>query len=755
MPQKTKASPEYVKLFPDWPEVGPIDLALHDLPHKSSTTEWWYLHAHFDTNHNRHFSLFVSFFRHALSLDKKTGLYNYSHSVIWALSDLDQKKYYTKSLVDKDAPKIGLKHLSDPKSKKDPFMKKAAIEMLKKGVVPFPDELLKNTPGIPWDKLSLEYDDQTFIKNNDLTYTLHLCNKRDEIEIELVFTPNILPVRHGENGVIYNSSVEDMFYYFIPNCKVTGHLTLKNESLPIMTGTGWYDHEFGARPANKNSIVDKDDIAWNWIGIQLSDGYQLSIFDTHTRGEETGKTTCLILVDPSGSKIITRDFSFKPLSPRWTSTRTFNEYPTQWKIVSKDQNLELDISTAFENQEFATVISKPAFWEGRLNITGRHNNKKVTGKGYLERHGHIHADTITDFLKAVSKLTLQSVKKMIPLDLNDQKLNELVTSPDRPHFAKNIDKKLYSHQLIKPIRDIVDRGGKSWRSYAVVACCDAVGGNSQEAIDWLSMPELLHVGSLIIDDVQDKSSMRRGGPTAHKMYGESIAINSGCAAYFLGQICIYHGNQPDETKLKVYNWYFEAMRASHSGQALDITGLNHLMNDVIKSDTAAKKLPAQVLTIHRLKSAAPASYLARIGACLGKGSDAQQNALANYFESLGISFQIIDDVLNLKGFKENNKTKAEDLTSGKITYPVAVALSRMLSTERKKLYQIIQLRTKKKEILQKAINIISKYDALEISEKYARQNLEKAWKKLDPLIEDSMIKLNLRAFSWFVLERAY
>jgi geranylgeranyl pyrophosphate synthase len=62
--------------------------------------------------------------------------------------------------------------------------------------------------------------------------------------------------------------------------------------------------------------------------------------------------------------------------------------------------------------------------------------------------------------------------------------------------------------------EIVDRGGKSWRSFAFLLCIDCVGGFSPTYKHWLAMPELMHVGSLIIDDIQDKSDTRRGGPTA-------------------------------------------------------------------------------------------------------------------------------------------------------------------------------------------------------------------------------------------------
>ena len=50
-------------------------------------------------------------------------------------------------------------------------------------------------------------------------------------------------------------------------------------------------------------------------------------------------------------------------------------------------------------------------------------------------------------------------------------------------------------------------------------CCDVVGGDSRQFVKWLAMPEFMHVGSLIVDDIQDVSEERRGGPCAHLRRG--------------------------------------------------------------------------------------------------------------------------------------------------------------------------------------------------------------------------------------------
>jgi geranylgeranyl pyrophosphate synthase/predicted secreted hydrolase len=741
----------------DWPIDGPIDLRIHDLPHASSSTEWWYMNTHLEAKGGRKLSLFASFFVHAISFDKTTNKPDYAYSVIWGISDIDNKKYHTVSLVDKRAPKLGLERLKKGELVKDPYIKRAAIEMLSKGVMPYPDELLKKTPVIAKKTLSLDYDGNTFKKMKDGSYMLHLQHKDLELSADLRFYPQKPPTRHGDNGVVRGVSAEDMFYYFIPRNKVTGTVKIKKEKLTIVKGSGWYDHEFGCHAQKEKGKKDdmKKDVSWNWIAMQLSNGSELTAYDLIDlkTGEDCG--SFVILIDEKGKRHYSQKFSLKPIGETWTSTRTFNEYPTAWELSAPEFGLKVTAVAAFPNQEFATVISKPAFWEGRMNVNGTLKGRKITGNAYIERHGFVNSNNMKEFLKAVSKATLKSVHHILPLSLTQEKFEELVSKKGNKHFTQGLDKQAYIDKLIKPIREITDRGGKSWRSYATIACCDAVGGDSQVAIDWLALPELMHVGSLMVDDVQDKSVVRRGGPSAHQVHGDAIAINSGTAAYFIGQYCIYNVDKSFEEKVEIYNCYFEAMRASHSGQAMDIYGLDYMMPDAMADDKVAKLLPTRVIATHRLKSAAPASYLARIGVLLGTGTKEQQNAMGEYFEALGISFQIIDDTLNLKGFKDHLKTKAEDITAGKITYPIAKAMSMLNKKDRARLWQIVSMKTDNIALLTEAVALLDKYKVIELCEREAKTILERAWKKVDPLLRDSMVKLNLRAFSWFVLERTY
>src|SRR4030095_7745639 len=126
----------------DWPVAGPIDLIAHDPPHRSSTTEWWYLNSHLETTGGKRLSLFACFFRQAIGKDAATGDFDYAHVLNWALVDADSGRYDATSLVDPRAPEVGLQKLERGEGPPDPLLREALREVLERGCVPGPDRLI-------------------------------------------------------------------------------------------------------------------------------------------------------------------------------------------------------------------------------------------------------------------------------------------------------------------------------------------------------------------------------------------------------------------------------------------------------------------------------------------------------------------------------------------------------------------------------------------------------------------------------------
>ena len=196
------------------------------------------------------------------------------------------------------------------------------------------------------------------------------------------------------------------------------------------------------------------------------------------------------------------------------------------------------------------------------------------------------------------------------------------------------------------------------------------------------------------------------------------------------------------------------MRAGHAGQALDLAGCHEAASHAAATGNI-DVLERQVLTVHRLKTALPAGTLARIGAVLGGGSAAQVDALGDFFEALGLAFQIMDDVLNLRGFENDLKEKGEDVRQGKVTLPIVSGLGRAASDLRSWLWQTLQQKSDDPQLVARFIAELEGLGAIEECVTRARDIVNASWTRLDPLLPQSQFKIVFRAFSAFVLDRHY
>jgi geranylgeranyl pyrophosphate synthase len=605
---------------------------------------------------------------------------------------------------------------------------------------------------VPRDRLALDFDGNRLTKMPDGTYELELDAHSSRTAVRLRFTLDKPVVRHGDQGIVRGLKNESMFYYFSPRCRVEGRLLIDGVWIDVAEGCGWYDHEFGdSRKAGQGYQAT---VGWNWLAAQLDNGYDICAFDLFDRDSHTrSHGRWVIVVSPSGARSAYDDFTFNTSGP-WTSTKTFNHYPTRYHLEVPRAGISLEAEAALPGQEIVTVISPPGFWEGRVQVRGTLDGAPVTGLGFVERSGASVVESTDDFLSSVGRETRRAVAELLPERPTREQALALIGGPGREYLLNGVNLDDYARTLLQPIREMILRGGKAWRSYAMLVCMDVVGGDSQPFVNWLALPELLHVGSLIIDDVQDHSEIRRGGPALHKMYGDALAINAGCASYFLAQTPVGTSTLDAASRVAIYEAYFEAVRAAHTGQAFDINGFAYLMTEVVETGAAAA-LEGRVMAVHRLKSAAPPGAIARMSARIGGGTAEQVAALGQLFEACGLAFQIVDDVLNLRGFDENRKNRGEDITEGKVTAPVAKAMGRLARGDRRDLWAILTSKPTERAVIDRAIALIDECGALDACEREARALVDNAWRVADPLLPDSQFKIRLRAFGWFVLDRHY
>ncbi|MDR0556534.1 MAG: polyprenyl synthetase family protein [Treponema sp.] len=230
--------------------------------------------------------------------------------------------------------------------------------------------------------------------------------------------------------------------------------------------------------------------------------------------------------------------------------------------------------------------------------------------------------------------------------------------------------------LIEPAYDLVRRGGKRWRPLLALLVCGALDGSERDCLPLTPLLELSHNASLVHDDIEDHSDIRRGEPAVHIKYGEDIGINSGSFLYFLPLCCIDAWNAGVEQKNRMYRLWAEHMRRLHLGQAMDITW--HRDFDAIPDageyramcglKTGSLARLAAMIGVLAASIASPRLHQAGAGK-----TDEAIGSLGAAAEKLGVGFQILDDVKNLVTGNPGKK-RGDDIVEGKKSLPVILYL---------------------------------------------------------------------------------
>ncbi len=223
-------------------------------------------------------------------------------------------------------------------------------------------------------------------------------------------------------------------------------------------------------------------------------------------------------------------------------------------------------------------------------------------------------------------------------------------------------------EFCEPGRDLIKRGGKRWRPLLMVMIAEILGGREAAELAYPLSPvvELPHNGSLIIDDIEDSSDMRRGEPAVHARYGVDLSINAGNLLYYLPTFSIDASALSDEGKLRVYQIYSRYLRRVHFGQGFDIAWHREL--DYIPSESSYELMC-------RLKTGCLAGMAAEIGAAAAQADEPLMRSVGEAAQQLGVAFQVMDDVVNLETGNPG-KMRGDDVIEGKKSLPLILALQR-------------------------------------------------------------------------------
>jgi len=208
--------------------------------------------------------------------------------------------------------------------------------------------------------------------------------------------------------------------------------------------------------------------------------------------------------------------------------------------------------------------------------------------------------------------------------------------------------------------------GKRIRPILTLNVYESIKGNVKDVIPFACAVELVHTYSLIHDDlpIMDNSDMRRGKPTCHKVYGSDMALLAGDALLSLSfDIVVSSGFKNDFEPQKILQVVQEFALASGikglvGGQVMDMVTMNE---SNIDKET--------ILYIESMKTASLIRLAVRVGAILGGSPEDELIALTKFSENFGISYQVIDDILDATSTtKILGKDVGQDMKNKKATF---------------------------------------------------------------------------------------
>lgn len=300
--------------------------------HAGFKTEWWYFTGNLDSG-DKHFGYQLTLFRN--SLDEK------SENDIWmghlGLSDVNRTKFYSfERFQDESMSLAGA--LEEPLS-------------------------------IFLEDWQIDYRDERFF----------IRAFQDEIGFDLELKPSKKIILQGNKGLSQKSSEKGnaSYYYSITRLETRGKVQVENQTFEVK-GESWFDREWSTSSLSENQE------GWDWFAIQLSDNEEIMLYQLRNNDGTIGEFSYLAYIDKYSNKTnyAFNDFELKPIE---YSDIQGSKYPSKWNLKLNDKGLDLEIEAYFKNQVHDFITR---YWEGAIKVSGRKNEKRINGRGYLEMTGY-------------------------------------------------------------------------------------------------------------------------------------------------------------------------------------------------------------------------------------------------------------------------------------------------------------------------------------------------------------------------------
>lgn len=339
------------------------------------------------------------------------------------------------------------------------------------------------------------------------------------------------------------------------------------------------------------------------------------------------------------------------------------------------------------------------------------------------------------------------------------KIIEYLTKTNSERYIKTImgrsgftlDGEALNKSIMEPALYLLSAGGKRWRPVLMLLVIEALGKDSNDFIEFSIIPEIAHNATLVHDDIEDGSVKRRNVDCVHIKYGVDVAINLADFMYYFAPVALMETKKlKPELRYKLLSTNDREMLRVSIGQAVDIAWHNALVSPLSVTEDNYLQMVFD-------KTGALARMAALFGGILGGASDELTEKLGKFGATIGVAFQIQDDLLNIteSGVATTKGGLGEDITEGKITLAVIHALQNLSKKESERLVEILTMHTKDQKLIKEAITLILKPNTQEYLVKIQEKLVTEAWTGIEPNLKQSDAKNKLREFAEFLIKRKF
>lgn len=294
-------------------------------------------------------------------------------------------------------------------------------------------------------------------------------------------------------------------------------------------------------------------------------------------------------------------------------------------------------------------------------------------------------------------------------------------------------------ELYKPIEYIMQLGGKRLRPVLTLMANDMFGGETRKALKAALAIEMFHNFTLVHDDIMDNADIRRGQPTVHVKWNQTIAILSGDLMMIKATDLLCETETNDLRNLiSVFN---KTAAEVCEGQQWD---MNY--------ETQSNVTEQDYLKMITLKTAVLLGCALKVGALIGGANTDDANHLYEFGKNIGIAFQLQDDILD--SFGEGDKVGKKiggDIAANKKTILLIEALNSAEGDDKDELYY--WLGAKSNEKIEAVLNLYNKYNVRQKAEQLKEQHLQSAFEHLNLLSLPTENTLLLKQTAIDLMER--